>query len=39
MDKPVFNAPIAQMDRAPVYGTGCCWFDSNWAHFNRDKKI
>ena len=26
------NAPIAQLDRAPVYGTGCCWFDPSWAH-------
>lgn len=24
-------APVAQLDRAPVYGTGCCWFKSNQA--------
>ena len=25
-------APIAQLDRAPAYGAGCCWFDPSWAH-------
>ena len=24
-------APIAQLDRAPVFGTGCCRFNSCWA--------
>jgi hypothetical protein len=24
-------APIAQLDRAPVYGTGCRKFESSWA--------
>ena len=25
------QAPIAQLDRAPVYGTGCRKFESSWA--------
>ena len=31
-------APIAQLDRAPAYGAGCCWFDPSWAHFIMFKK-
>ncbi len=24
---------MAQLDRASVYGTEGCWFESGWAHF------
>ena len=27
-----YNAPVAQLDRAPVFGTGCRGFDSLLAH-------
>jgi hypothetical protein len=30
------HAPIAQLDRAPVYGTGGRGFESLWAHANRN---
>ena len=28
----IYSAPIAQLDRASVFGTECCRFDSCWAH-------
>lgn len=30
----IVYAPIAQMDRAPVFGTGCYGFESYWEHQN-----
>src|SRR5262249_54397726 len=31
IQRPSQSAPIAQLDRAPVYGTGCRKFESSWA--------
>ncbi len=30
---------MAQLDRAPVYGTGCCRFESYWARFKTRNQV